>query len=105
MHIRSRHVRRFWQCIRSFVSILLSVEVLFLPVNFSFLTATALASSSERIIPINSMVVAREGHTATPLADGRVLIAGGSDTNAVLASSEVFNPQTRAFPAGGAMTS
>jgi hypothetical protein len=43
------------------------------------------------------MLVARSGHTATLLPNGRVLILGGFDGNAVLNSAEVFDPTTRAF--------
>ncbi len=104
MQIRVRHLRGVWKCIESFVSILMSVAMLLLPINFSFLTTTALASSSERIIPINSMVVAREGHTATVLTNGWVLITGGTDSNnAVLASVEIFAPTTNVFRAVASM--
>ncbi len=41
---------------------------------------------------------ARRGHTATALADGRVLVAGGEDAN-ILGSAELFDP---AKPAGSA---
>ena len=40
-----------------------------------------------------SMQQARQGHTATRLLDGRVLVTGGrDDTGAFLASAEVYNP-------------
>ena len=52
-----------------------------------------------------SMAVARYLHTATLLADGHVLVAGGtgSDEQAT-ASTEVYDPTTGAWSSGGSMT-
>jgi hypothetical protein len=50
------------------------------------------------------MSTARLGHTATLLADGRVLIAGGVNAaHAVLASCEIFDPQTNKFSTAASM--
>jgi hypothetical protein len=57
--------------------------------------------------PIGTMTAARQGHTATVLPNGQVLIAGGSKNigfRSELASAEVFDPQTGRFRATGAMT-
>lgn len=59
--------------------------------------------------PTGSMAVARTGHTATRLADGRVLVAGGRDSTCEAscptrfwASAELFDPRTGTFaPTGG----
>jgi len=54
-----------------------------------------------------SMGAARAGHTATALAMGRVLVAGGeggqSDGSSVLASAEVYDPATGHWATTGTM--
>jgi hypothetical protein len=52
---------------------------------------------------IGSLAERRLGHTATPLHDGRVLVAGGYNGE-YLASVEVFDPSTRRFRAAGSLT-
>ena len=51
------------------------------------------------------MTVRRVAHTATLLADGRVLITGGEDNGSLLSSAEVYDPATGRFTATGKMRS
>jgi hypothetical protein len=52
-----------------------------------------------------SMALARRGHTATVLADGRVLVVGGMGPGGVVAAAELYDPVARAWsPASGPST-
>ena len=44
-----------------------------------------------------TMNVQRYGHTATLLADGRVLIVGGNNGGASVSSAEIYDPATKTF--------
>jgi hypothetical protein len=80
----------------------------------SYSTSDAEASSelydpaSGTFLPTGSMTTPRDGHTATLLPNGKVLIAGGARHSAccsyTLASAELYDPGTGTFAATGAMT-
>ncbi len=61
--------------------------------------------ATETFRPTGSLITPRRAHIATLLADGRVLITGGSNTRgSVLASAEIYDPATGSFGSAGAMT-
>ena len=51
----------------------------------------------------STMTVERRGHTATRLADGRVLIAGGENGDGTLNQTEIYDPASGTFSAAGNM--
>ncbi len=61
-------------------------------------------AASGKLRPVGPMLSVRQSHTATLLPDGKVLLAGGSDRNVVLASAELFDPATSSFSETGSMT-
>jgi len=52
----------------------------------------------------SSLNSARRGHTATRLADGRVLIAGGENDTGQLNGTEIYDPASGTFSVSGNMT-
>ena len=60
----------------------------------TFATAGLYDPSSQTFRPTGSMLEARSGATATLLADGNVLIAGGA-ANASLLTAELYDPAAR----------
>jgi hypothetical protein len=65
------------------------------------------SSSVEFVAPVEStsMSSERHGHTATRMADGRVLIAGGENAGGVLNQTEIYDPASATFSAAANMTS
>jgi hypothetical protein len=62
-------------------------------------TAEIFDISTGMFMPTGNMVSARAGHTATLLANGKVLVAGGSSGDV----AELFDPATGEFTATGSM--
>lgn len=76
-----------------------------LPARIACITATVLATTlSFAWTPTGSMRTQHASHTATLLASGYVLVAGGTgDKNNALASSELYNAATGAWTSTGEM--
>ena len=65
--------------------------------NKSVAAAELYNPASGTFITLPAMKRARSHHSATLLADGRVLIAGGMSATAPLANLDIFDPSTKTF--------
>ena len=65
--------------------------------TFSFAAGGAWVSSG-------TMRSARDGHTATVLANGQILVAGGTNNGVALTSAELYNPAAGTWAATGSMS-
>jgi hypothetical protein len=70
--------------------------VLLLPVS------VALPSpSAAQILATSSLTVARRGHSATQLQDGRILIVGGENAGGIVDQAEIYDPASQTFSLPG----
>ncbi|HEX2568945.1 MAG TPA: FG-GAP-like repeat-containing protein [Polyangia bacterium] len=68
-------------------------------------STTTLPQDGGRFVPTGDLTSPRQGHTATRLANGQVLLAGGYDGTRVryLAESELYDPATGTFRPTGSL--
>src|SRR5207302_2044423 len=60
--------------------------------------------SSAQVVGSADMQVARQGHTATLLADGRIVLIGGENASGPVGAAEVYDPAAGTFsPAGSSL--
>jgi N-acetylneuraminic acid mutarotase len=75
-----------------------------------YIVALALAASTLSFAASGSwsstgtMISARDGHTATMLANGKILAAGGTNNGVALTSAELYNPAARTWASTGSLS-
>lgn len=98
----------------SIVAVMMAAAALFLPFltppasgaiafgeNSSFQRSDISSSSDSRpLLEMIGLKLAREGHTATALQDGRILMAGGENESEPIRQTEMFDPKSSSFSAG-----
>jgi len=90
--------------VHSFRMIRTRVIVGLLAIGLLSSTAVPALGSSNTWTNTGSMTTARTGHTATLLANGEVLVAGGGNASGFLPTAELYNPATGKWTATGLMT-
>jgi hypothetical protein len=82
--------------------------VLLLLLSLGGQTSIAIAQASGTFTATGNMTTPRGSHSATLLTNGKVLIAGGTQTvyphETILASAELYDPSTGTFTPTGSMT-
>src|SRR5207237_2973458 len=61
----------------------------------------AIHGSPVNFVITGSLATARNGHTATLLPNGKVLVAGGRNGNSILASAELYDPASDGWRVDG----
>src|SRR5436190_3028154 len=67
-------------------------------------TADMYDPQTGKVMPVGSMVIAREAHEAIALPSGKVLFIGGYDGHRYLDSVEVFDPCKKKFTSAGKLS-
>ncbi len=83
----------------------IAVVLLLLPVQIVSSAPNFLAAPNFTWTPTGSMIIPRFSATTTVLANGKVLVVGGTDGENVIASAELYDPATGSWSLTGSLNS
>src|SRR2546425_830579 len=89
--MRGRPLKHFWNA---------RLPLPVLAVGVALAAAFALTSWAQ-VVATPDLQIARAGHTATLLADGRILIVGGETASGPVSQAEIFDPASGGFSVVG----
>src|SRR5205814_10151306 len=75
-----------------------------LAVVVTLLAAAFALTTSAQVVGTPTLQVARQGHTATLLTDGRVVLIGGENTSGPVGEAEIFGPASGTFSVAAGST-
>lgn len=80
-----------------------SCKTIFVAAMLAFTMNAFAFAASGTWTPTGAMLSARDGHTATLLISGKVLVAGGTNNGVALSSAELYNRTTGSWATTGSM--
>src|SRR2546425_8172293 len=89
---RGRPLKHFWNA---------RVPLPVLAVGVVLIAASLARTPWAQVVATPDLQIARAGHTATLLADGRILIVGGETASRPVSEAEIFDPTSGGFSVVG----
>jgi|GEM_PF-2346456 len=87
------------------VGLVIMLTLLLLPVQIAATASNNSATTNYSWTPTGSMITPRFSATTTVLANGKVLVAGGTDGENVIATTELYDPATGSWSLTGSLNS
>ena len=89
-------------CFRA-VGLAIVLTLLLLPVQIAASAPNSFAATNYSWTPTGSMITPRFSATTTVLGNGKVLVAGGTDGENIIASAELYDPATGSWGSTGSL--
>ena len=76
---------------------LCSIPAVAVPVGY---TAAIVPQTEDRLVEVVDLQIARQGHTATLMGNGNVLVVGGVNESGAVMETEIYDPVSHSFHLG-----